>query len=483
MGDPSLSSAAPSFIDEITQCATQDIESRFATTIENLPAHVLFLGSQGVVGSKSSREVPDASSGIVGNMKKMCGPTSDIITHLPDNVKEKILMSLPLQDAVRTSILSRKLRYMWARLPQLLFDDKFCRELIKNQKNKLVMTIYQVLLLHRGPILRFTLSLSGLEGCSEIDQLVLFVSNNGGVPKRLPITLSHLKIIDLYAICFGEVNEVCTHETTAIDHVLELLEIQDWSDVSLNQLREVEIRNLSGTRFELEFIKLLLAKSPMLETMLIEPDLEKVADKGLRILKELTRFWRSSPKAKITYNDPDGSRNENEPLKIKFSKCPPTSHATASATTAAAASSQEETVSSELPKPEHTDYAAMMSVIYSMVKLDYIMQKRVDGGRPSSASIFVGGFVLGGIVVGALGCIYAPQISKALAGVDRKDLMRKLPKFIYDEEKALERTRKILTEKIAQLNSAIDDVSSQLRADDTPNGTAVSPDKLQCIYQ
>ncbi|CAL5419272.1 unnamed protein product [Camellia sinensis] len=45
----------------------------------------------------------------------------------------------------------------------------------------------------------------------------------------------------------------------------------------------------------------------------------------------------------------------------------------------------------------------------------------VDGGRPSSASIFVGGFVLGGIVVGALGCIYAPQISKALAGADRKD--------------------------------------------------------------
>ncbi|THG09598.1 hypothetical protein TEA_025091 [Camellia sinensis var. sinensis] len=38
---------------------------------------------------------------------------------------------------------------------------------------------------------------------------------------------------------------------------------------------------------------------------------------------------------------------------------------------------QEETVSSELPKPEHTDYAAMMSVIYSMVKLDYIMQQRI----------------------------------------------------------------------------------------------------------
>ncbi|KAK7856153.1 hypothetical protein CFP56_025004 [Quercus suber] len=117
-----------------------------------------------------------------------------------------------------------------------------------------------------------------------------------------------------------------------------------------------------------------------------------------------------------------------------------------------------------------------------------------DGGRPNTASIFVGGFVLGGMVVGTLGCIYAPQISKALAGVDRKDLMRKLPKFIYDEEKALEVrscscicnplnyslcvTRKILTEKIAQLNSAIDDVSAHLHGDDAPNGAIVNSDEV-----
>ncbi|XP_062097235.1 uncharacterized protein LOC133803278 [Humulus lupulus] len=102
-----------------------------------------------------------------------------------------------------------------------------------------------------------------------------------------------------------------------------------------------------------------------------------------------------------------------------------------------------------------------------------------DGGRPSSASIFIGGFVLGGIIVGTLGCVYAPQISKALTATDRKDLMRKLPKFIYDEEKALEKTRKVLAEKIAQLNSAIDDVSSQLRSEDGPNGVAVSSDEIE----
>ncbi|XP_039061272.1 uncharacterized protein LOC120205476 [Hibiscus syriacus] len=102
-----------------------------------------------------------------------------------------------------------------------------------------------------------------------------------------------------------------------------------------------------------------------------------------------------------------------------------------------------------------------------------------DSERPSSASIFVGGFILGGLVVGALGCVFAPQISKALAGADRKDQMKRLPKFIYDEEKALEKTRKILTEKIAQLNSAIDDVSAQLRSEDAPNGITVNSDEIE----
>ncbi|KAK7849344.1 hypothetical protein CFP56_003116, partial [Quercus suber] len=69
-------------------------------------------------------------------------------------------------------------------------------------------------------------------------------------------------------------------------------------------------------------------------------------------------------------------------------------------------------------------------------------------------------------------------ISKALAGADRKDLMRKLPKFIYDEEKTLERTRKILTEKITQLNLAIDDVFAQLYGDDAPNGAAMNSNEV-----
>ncbi|KAI3783269.1 hypothetical protein L1987_42346 [Smallanthus sonchifolius] len=103
--------------------------------------------------------------------------------------------------------------------------------------------------------------------------------------------------------------------------------------------------------------------------------------------------------------------------------------------------------------------------------------------RSIGGSAFVGGFVLGGLIVGTLGCVYAPKISKALAGTDKKELLRKLPAFIYDEEKALERTRKKLTEKIAQLNDAIDDVSSQLKSDDensNENG-AIVPEKSQSV--
>nr|POE62449.1 hypothetical protein CFP56_26380 [Quercus suber] len=40
------------------------------------------------------------------------------------------------------------------------------------------------------------------------------------------------------------------------------------------------------------------------------------------------------------------------------------------------------------------------------------------------------------------------------------------------------RTCKILIEKIAPLNSAIDDVSAQLHGDDAPNGVAVNSDEV-----
>ncbi|KAD5960211.1 hypothetical protein E3N88_11683 [Mikania micrantha] len=79
------------------------------------------------------------------------------------------------------------------------------------------------------------------------------------------------------------------------------------------------------------------------------------------------------------------------------------------------------------------------------------------------------------------GCLLARLISNALAGTDKKELLKKLPNFIYDEEKALEKTRQKLAQKIAELNSAIDDVSSQLKSDDEEVANDGVPDETEAL--
>ena len=137
------------------------------------------------------------------------------------------------------------------------------------------------------------------------------------------------------------------------------------------------------------------------------------------------------------------------------------------------------------------------------------------------------GFVVGGAIFGALGFLFAPQISAALLSEDQR---LKLPKFLEEEEKSPEATKQArmqpqgigcclwwqahllhamkppsrathdctccsmktlpdcmatmltcecvlvqdLADKIASLNAAIDDVSAQLKAQDTAAQDAVA---------
>lgn len=72
------------------------------------------------------------------------------------------------------------------------------------------------------------------------------------------------------------------------------------------------------------------------------------------------------------------------------------------------------------------------------------------------------GFVVGGVVCGVLGFVFAPQISRTLLGDDQR---LRLPRFLEDDENVdPEVTKQNLADKIAQLNAAIDDVSAQLKA-------------------
>ncbi|KAI8527408.1 hypothetical protein RHMOL_Rhmol12G0072700 [Rhododendron molle] len=111
-----------------------------------------------------------------------------------------------------------------------------------------------------------------------------------GVRERLPTTLNNLQDLLLHDICFGEPDEVsivlysirCSPNlqgisirafhgaTAAVDPVVELFDLQGWSKFSLKKLFFVLMEEVSGTDAEMEFIKLLLAKSPTLQSMRIK---------------------------------------------------------------------------------------------------------------------------------------------------------------------------------------------------------------------
>ncbi|KAI4330789.1 hypothetical protein MLD38_029040 [Melastoma candidum] len=86
---------------------------------------------------------------------------------------------------------------------------------------------------------------------------------------------------------------------------------------------------------------------------------------------------------------------------------------------------------------------------------------RADDSGRGSGSDFVAGFILGGAIFGTLAYVFAPQIRKSLLNEDEYGFRKAKRPIYYDD--GLEKTRQTLNDKISQLNSAIDNVSSRLR--------------------
>ncbi|KAM3327947.1 hypothetical protein P3S68_033409 [Capsicum galapagoense] len=346
------------------------------------------------------------------------------ITNLPDNAVNAILMCLPFRDAVRTSMISKKWRYKWCKLPPLMLDDELWKttDNLLSPSIKFTTIMYNILTLHPGPITNFTLSMSKLKKYPKISNLMHFLSRKGiqifvlrfsewnrlklpppfftclqlrhltlenclicpppdfkGFDMLISLELcnvsvsskaleslisssplleklvlkifdsvNHLQIIApnlrsfefvdcikfislkntphlaklslLYGESFEE-SEKCALDTffqsvLALEYLrLEYGSVQvsieesddevaevstSFSDVTLNFLKTVKVVGIIGTKLDMKLIKLLLAKSPMLVKMLIEPDLQCVdKEKGVDILAELTTFPRASRTAEV----------------------------------------------------------------------------------------------------------------------------------------------------------------------------------------
>ncbi|WCJ35310.1 F-box/RNI-like superfamily protein [Euphorbia peplus] len=105
----------------------------------------------------------------------------DRISSLPGHVVDQILSHLSIRDAVRTSALSRKWRYRWSKVPNLVFDSQCVSVQPQDQtvlRNKLVSVVDHVLLLHNAPIYKFKLSHRDLLGVIDIDRWILHLSRS-----------------------------------------------------------------------------------------------------------------------------------------------------------------------------------------------------------------------------------------------------------------------------------------------------------------
>ncbi|XP_031111876.1 F-box/FBD/LRR-repeat protein At1g13570-like [Ipomoea triloba] len=106
----------------------------------------------------------------------------DNIFNLPGDVLNCILDHLPVRDAARTSILSRKWRYIWANHPNLVLEPKsMFGDLANSTSDDFIDTVNGILLQHIGPILTFEVKLSYVDMTHYpyVDRWILYLSRNG----------------------------------------------------------------------------------------------------------------------------------------------------------------------------------------------------------------------------------------------------------------------------------------------------------------
>ncbi|XP_071687727.1 F-box/FBD/LRR-repeat protein At1g13570-like [Rutidosis leptorrhynchoides] len=109
---------------------------------------------------------------------------TDSLSKLPDNLVDSILERLPIQDVVRTSILSRNWRYKWTTMWSLVLDKRFSNKLAKNDAfgyNGFIRVTNQLFHFLKGPIVKVHLHIPKivLDSFQEVDQWILSLSRDG----------------------------------------------------------------------------------------------------------------------------------------------------------------------------------------------------------------------------------------------------------------------------------------------------------------
>ncbi|KAI3497941.1 hypothetical protein L2E82_13941 [Cichorium intybus] len=139
----------------------------------------------------------------------------------------------------------------------------------------------------------------------------------GGMPQKLPTSLVHLRILVL-EVCIHEQHELSSilcliHSSPNLEKIKmrmvrhfgetfnTLVDLQDYSGLNLDHLKELEITSFNCYALEMEFVKLIMAKSHVLKKARINLNYIVSVDEEVKMLRDLLLlpFPRASAAAKL----------------------------------------------------------------------------------------------------------------------------------------------------------------------------------------
>ncbi|CAN0916828.1 F-box/FBD/LRR-repeat protein At1g13570 [Linum grandiflorum] len=201
----------------------------------------------------------------------MARSSVDRISSLPDGVRERILMSLPLRDAAKCSILSTKWRNLWTYLPTLAIDQSFGLPILERQlircndyeedvvERLITLDVCKVLMLHRGPLKEFSLPHAMLG--DQVDEVLRFLPFKTIEKLTIgegPYGSSYLK---LSKTLFTSFSQLKTLNLSFCKLSFSAVSFEGFDRLTVLQLRNVKF---SGSQPQLSF------RCPLLTTLILE---------------------------------------------------------------------------------------------------------------------------------------------------------------------------------------------------------------------
>ncbi|CAN1171292.1 F-box/FBD/LRR-repeat protein At1g13570 [Linum perenne] len=291
----------------------------------------------------------------------MAGSSADRISSLPNNVRERILMFLPLKEAAKSSILSTKWRNLWTNLPSIVINESFSNMGLEPMEvvDKLMLNVYRVLLLHGGNLKGFSLSHSMLRYQTyhllrllpyrNLESLTVDTGGFYKLPIRVCLAFYKLKTLRLSEckftfspVSFHGFRRLTDFELKRVRFKKNLAQlrfscpllvtviIESYSRYQRPVILIQEAPNLSCFRFDGWFASLRLGYTPRLKDVMIEnwnhvlgkkfgPNLLEI-DGGFAAVESLcvsSNFYEMRMKMnKFTGDDKEGLDGDDEALRM-----------------------------------------------------------------------------------------------------------------------------------------------------------------------